>query len=154
MHDCHLSFRYEETDNSYLPNCVEFQVQIEGLLLAGSSLVEMQDHWRIDRTALDAQSAFRESHPALHFQRGGRAQDDFVAMDGFVPADRTDLGAGTWRTLMQYTGPRIASLPFDPLLAIDFCPAQNNGVVWRRLRNMPEYSSIIEDALRRLCCLF
>jgi hypothetical protein len=75
-------------------------------------------------------------------------------MDGFVPADRTDLGAGTWRTLMQYTGPRIASLPFDPLLAIDFCPAQNNGVVWRRLRNMPEYSSIIEDAQRRRCCLF
>jgi hypothetical protein len=44
LHDCHLSFCYEETDNSYLPDCVEFQVQIEGLLLAGSSLIEMQDH--------------------------------------------------------------------------------------------------------------
>jgi hypothetical protein len=71
-------------------------------------------------------------------------------MDGFVPAARTDLGNGDWRSLMQYPGPRIASLPFDPALAIDFCIAQNDGPVWRRLRNTPEYSNVIEDAQKSI----
>jgi len=51
---------------------------------------------------------------------------------------------------MQSPGPRIPMLPLDPILAIDFCLSQSDGLIWRRLRNLPEYLSVIEDAQTRL----
>ena len=51
---------------------------------------------------------------------------------------------------MQYPGPRIASLPLDPILAIDYCIAQNDGSLWKRLRNVPEYFTVIEGSQERL----
>ena len=51
---------------------------------------------------------------------------------------------------MQSPGPRVPVLPLDPILAIDFCLSQNDGMVWRRLQNVPEYLMIVEGAQRRL----
>ena len=86
----------------------------------------------------------REPHPRFHFQRGGHAQDAFAAQQGFVPSQGTALAQGDWRALMQYPGPRIPSLPFDPILAIDFCIAQNDGPLWKQLRALPEYRGLVE----------
>lgn len=47
---------------------------------------------------------------------------------------------------MQSPSPRIPMLPLDPVLAIDFCLSQNDGLIWRRLRNLPEYLIVIQDA--------
>jgi len=155
---CYLSFRFEQSDDGVLRRA-EFQVQVEGLLIAGDTLIELQDHWRIDSEVLapprhpteqENITEGREPHPSFHFQRGAHAQDAFAAMEGFVPARHVDLGEGSWRGLMQYPAPRIASLPFDPVLAIDFCIAQNDGPLWKRLRNVPEYFAVIEEAQSRL----
>lgn len=51
---------------------------------------------------------------------------------------------------MQSPGPRVPVIPLDPILAIDFCLSQNDGVIWRRLRNFPEYLDLIESAQTRL----
>lgn len=158
LQDCYLSFRFEESDER-APRRAEFQVHVEGFLIAGDALIELQDHWRIDSEVLPSLPRradqgrlpeSREPHPSFHFQRGGYAQDAFAATAGFVPGRQTNLGEGSWRSLMQYSGPRIASLPFDPVLAIDFCIAQNDGPLWKRLRNVPEYFSVIEEAQERL----
>lgn len=159
LQDCFVSFTYEASDDDGPPRRADFQVQVAGLLLAGDGLVELEDHWRIDTDVYAAPAeaggdpegqGSREPHPIFHFQRGGHAQDAFAAQDGFVPGAQTNLGAGTWRGLLQYSGPRIASLPFDPILAIDFCIAQNDGPLWKRLRNVPEYHAIIEELQDRL----
>lgn len=155
LFDCYLSFRFEEADGG-APRRAEFQVQVEAMLETSNALIELQDHWRIDSDLPSGiadpskSSEGREPHPSFHFQRGGHAQDAFAGMAGFVPNMHTDLGAGSWRSLMQYPGPRIASLPFDPILAIDFCIAQHDGPLWKRLRNTPEYFSVIEEAQGRL----
>ena len=77
-------------------------------------------------------------------------RDAFAAEPEFVPSMHTHLGEGLWKSLMQYPGPRIASLPLDPILAIDYCIAQNDGSLWKRLRNVPEYFTVIEGSQERL----
>ncbi|HMG48842.1 MAG TPA: hypothetical protein VK614_15450 [Allosphingosinicella sp.] len=156
----YLSFEYVAGEQGKPPKAADFQVRIDALLVAGDALIELQDHWRIDTEPARDQAAGgaagqltfegREPHPFFHFQRGGRAQDSFARESGFFPSANTEIREGEWKALMQYPGPRIPSLPFDPLLAIDFCIAQNDGLVWRRLRSIPEYFSIVEDAQARL----
>lgn len=152
---CYLNARFKAAPVSDEPIEAEFQVKVEGLLLAGDAMIELEDHWRID-TDVHAtaggkgNSEGREPHPCFHFQRGGHAQDEFAAAHGFIPGAHTNLGDGPWKALMQYPGPRIASLPFDPILALDFCIAQNDGPLWRRLRDIPEYFTVVEEAQERL----
>ena len=146
---CTLSFRFEASRHAELV-CAEFQMQVEGWLVAGDSMIELQDHWRIDTVPAEHEGLERESHPRFHFQRGGHAQTSFAGLNGFVPGLQTPMSAGNWRGLMQYQGPRVPSLPFDPILAIDFCVAQNDGPLWTRLRNVPEYFNVVEAAQRRL----
>ncbi len=160
LQDCFLSFHYEVATDGTTKKA-EFQVQVDGLLDDNGSVIWLQDHWRIDSEAPPEEvkkthdkdkksSESREPHPSFHFQRGGHAQDAFVITAGFLPSRGTGLAEGDWRGLMQCPGPRIASLPFDPILAIDFCIAQNDGLLWKRLRNVPEYFSTIEAAQTRL----
>lgn len=147
---CYLSIRFRAAPDSDDPVQADFQVKVEGLLLVGNALIELEDHWRIDTDIHAKDGEGREPHPCFHFQRGGRAQDAFATADGFVPSTQTDLGEGDWKGLMQYPGPRIASLPFDPILALDFCIAQNDGPLWRRLRDTPEYFTVVEEVQERL----
>lgn len=154
LQDCYLNFHFEASPDSETPKCADFQLEVVGLLAAGECVIEMQDHWRIDSEPIWSNShgvtEGREPHPSFHFQRGGHAQDEFARAEGFVPGAHTPLVKGPWKSLMQYPGPRIASLPFDPVLAIDFCIAQNDGPLWRRLRAIPEYFSLIEEAQKRI----
>jgi hypothetical protein len=120
---------------------------VEGYLDAGGALFDLQDHWRLDtdmyapcrRVVADGNgNPSKEPHPLFHFQRGGHAQDAFAAAD-FLPANPCSI-LGVWKGLMQSPGPRIPIVPLDPILAIDFCLSQNDGLVWRRLRNFPARS--------------
>lgn len=153
----YLDFQFEWKEDSVLPWRAEYQVRVEGLLDAGDALFELQDHWRLDtdmyapsrrQAAESASNPSKEPHPLFHFQRGGHAQHAFAAA-GFLPGTPCTI-AGEWKGLMQSPGPRVPMLPLDPILAIDFCLSQNDGLIWRRLRNLPEYFSVIEDAQVRL----
>lgn len=147
-----LNFHFKASTEGTCPALAEFQVKISGLLEAGPATIELEDHWRIDAEVeqkADAEKTTkegREPHPRFHFQRGGHAQDAFAAMTGFLPSENTQLQAGEWRSLMQYPGPRIPSLPYDPILAIDFCIAQNDGPLWKLLRAIPEYRNLVETS--------
>lgn len=143
LRDCYLSFRFDGR-NGPGTEVGEFQVLVEGELAIGNAIIELEDHWRIDSETPEGVANGRESHPRFHFQRGGHAQDRFAKAEGFVPGPHTPLEDGLWKAVMQYSGPRVASLPFDPILAFDYCVAQNNGVVWRRLRNTPEYTNAVK----------
>jgi hypothetical protein len=153
----YLDFQFEWKEDAQAPWRAEYQVRVEGYLDAGGALFDLQDHWRLDtdmyapsRHAAAAGHAnpSKEPHPLFHFQRGGHAQDTFAAAD-FLPANPCSI-SGIWKGLMQSPGPRIPIVPLDPILAIDFCLSQNDGLVWRRLRNFPEYLDLIETAQRRL----
>jgi hypothetical protein len=56
--------------------------------------------------------------------------------------------------LLQSPGPRIPLLPMCPILAIDFAIGQHDGLVWRRLRGVPEYLRIVQNAQMRLWAPF
>jgi hypothetical protein len=157
LHSAYLDFQYEWRDGEVLPWRAEYQIRVEGLLDAGDALFELQDHWRLDtdmyapsrRQGDEAQlNPSREPHPLFHFQRGGHAQREFAA-SGFLPGNACSL-QGEWKGLLQSPGPRLPVLPLDPILALDFCLSQNDGVIWRRLQNLPEYLAIIENSQRRL----
>lgn len=152
----YLSFQFEWRKEDFIPWRSEYQVRVEGLLDAGEAIFELEDHWRLDtdmyapsrRQAEDKPAnPAKEPHPLFHFQRGGHAQDLF-ATTGFLPG-KCNI-EGEWKGLMQYPGPRIPMLPLDPVLAIDFCISQNDGLSWRRLRNQPEYLSVVQDAQMRI----
>jgi hypothetical protein len=161
-----LSFHYTHTDESAFPERADFQVQIEGILYADNSITRLQDHWRVDTDQYAEQvttsgiagqagasansGSHRESHPLFHFQRGGHAQDAFASLPGFLPSKSAAISGDDWKALLQCPGPRLPALPMDPTLAIDFCIAQNDGVVWRHLRETPEYSELIEGSQARL----
>jgi len=161
LHSAYLDFQYEWRDSEVVPWRAEYQMRVEGLLDAGDALFELQDHWRLD-TDMYAPSRrerekegeagkvnpSKEPHPLFHFQRGGHAQDAFAA-SGFLPGTPCAI-KGEWRGLLQSPGPRVPVLPLDPILAIDFCLSQNDGLTWRRLQNLPEYMTIVEEAQRRL----
>lgn len=150
--DCFLSFKFQLGTGEKPLKHADFQVRIVGNLMTDDALIELEDHWRVDadvdyvpkKGSKQASKEAREPHPSFHFQRGGHAQDEFVTKAGFVPSANTGLGGGEWKALMQYPGPRIPMLPFDPVLAIDFCVAQNNGPLWKQLRSQPEYFSLIK----------
>ena len=157
LHSASLDFQYECRDGEVVPWRAEYQVRVEGLLDAGDALFELQDHWRLDTDMYApsrvvavgaAQNPSKEPHPLFHFQRGGHALNTF-ASSGFLPGKSCSI-QGEWRGLLQSPGPRVPVLPLDPVLAIDFCLSQNDGTVWRRLQNVPEYLTIIEEAQRRL----
>lgn len=159
--DCFLSFKFQlSTDEKPEKplKYADFQVRIAGNLLTEDSIIQLEDHWRVDadvdyiekKGSKQSIKEAREPHPSFHFQRGGHAQDQFVEQDGFVPSVHTRLGAGDWKALMQYPGPRIPALPFDPILVIDFCLAQNDGPLWKRLRNNPEYLSLVKATQNEL----
>jgi hypothetical protein len=148
-----LDFQFEWKQDDALPWRAEYQVRVEGLLDAGGTLFELQDHWRLDTdmyapcrktTGKGGSNPSKEPHPLFHFQRGGHAQDAFAAAD-FLPGTPCTI-EGEWKGLMQSPGPRIPMLPLDPVLAIDFCMSQNDGLIWHRLRNVPEYLTVVEDA--------
>ena len=164
----YLDFQFElKTENDVMPWRAEYQVRVEGLLDAGDALFELQDHWRLDtdmyapcrRQATESKNHpskskdkpskdSKEPHPLFHFQRGGHAQEAFAAAR-FLPASSCGI-QGEWRALMQSSGPRVPLLPLDPILAIDFCLSQNDGLILRRLRNVPEYLEVIRNAQARL----
>lgn len=153
----YLDFQFEWKEGSQVPWRAEYQVRVEGYLDAGNALFELQDHWRLDtdmyapcrgEVAGVNPNPSKEPHPLFHFQRGGRAQNSFASAD-FLPANPCSI-SGMWKGLMQSPGPRIPVFPLDPILAIDFCLSQNDGLVWRRLRNSPEYLNLIESAQTRL----
>lgn len=156
----HLSFNFSRGDDAVLPKVAEYQIRIDGSLSTETALIELQDHWRLDTdlyiaSERETQSepagkSSKEPHPLYHFQRGGHAQDEFAQDPGFVPGLQCKLAGDDWRALLQYPGPRIPVPPFDPVLALDFCIAQSDGVAWRRLRQAPEYSSLVENAQKRL----
>jgi hypothetical protein len=157
LHAAYLDFQFEWREDDDVPWRAEYQIRVEGLLDAGSALFELQDHWRLDTDMYapsrklageDASNPSKEPHPLFHFQRGGYAQDAFASTD-FVPGQLSTI-QGYWKALMQSPGPRIPMLPLDPVLAIDFCLSQNDGLVWRRLRNVPEYLIAVETAQARL----
>lgn len=159
IQDSYLSFKFEAARDDERPQLADFQVQVRGLLLVNDILFELQDHWRIDSEGAvqnregeptQGLTMGRESHPAFHFQRGGHAQEEFASRDGFVPGAHIGVDGNDWKALMQYPGPRIATLPLDPILAVDFCIAQHDGVLWKRLRNVPEYFNIVKEAQSRL----
>jgi hypothetical protein len=90
----------------------------------------------------------KEPHRLFHFQRGGHAQSAFAA-SGFLPGSPCTI-QGDWKGLLQTPGPRVPVLQLDPILAIDFCLGQNDGVTWRRLQKVPEYLMIVEGAQKRV----
>lgn len=112
----------------------DFQVCVDGNVDFKGRVVVVQDHWRIDTHYFGGDQP-AEPHPWCHFQRGGHAQDEFSASDGYLPGNCvTDLAAGlSLRALMQSSSPRIAIPPMDPICAIDFVIAQHDGDIWRRL---------------------
>jgi hypothetical protein len=157
LHAAYLDFQFEWREGEPMPWRAEYQVRVEGLLDAGGALFELQDHWRLDTdmyapcrrpTEESSSNPSKEPHPLFHFQRGGHAQDAFAAA-GFLPGAPCTI-EGIWKGLMQSPGPRVPMLPLDPVLAIDFCLSQNDGLIWRRLRNLPEYLSVIQEAQARL----
>ena len=156
LHAAFLDFQFEWKEGEALPWRAEYQVRVEGLLEAGNTLFELQDHWRLDTDMYapcrsqrqEKSNPSKEPHPLFHFQRGGRAQDMFAAAE-FLPGNPC-LVQGQWRALMQTAGPRVPVLPLDPLMAIDFCLSQNDGIIWRKLRNIPEYFDLIERAQKRI----
>ena len=152
---CRINLDFGHAENGSILRAA-FQLQVKGLLDYDQSIIELEDHWRIDTNenylSVEEQThEGREPHPSFHFQRGGHAQEEFAAKEGFVPSANTGLGAGEWRALMQYPGPRIPSLPFDSILAIDFCLAQNDGLLWRRIhRSSPEYRNLVAASQREI----
>lgn len=153
----YFDFQFEWKEGEIVPWRAEYQIRVEGLLDGGGALFELQDHWRLDtdmyapsRKPFGEGSAnpSKEPHPLFHFQRGGHAQDAFAGQR-FLPGSPSEV-EGEWRGLMQGPSPRIPMLPLDPILAIDFCLSQHDGLIWRRLRNVPEYLNVIRDAQQRL----
>lgn len=134
------------------PGQAEFQVRVTGCLELDGAIVELEDHWRVDTDLyLSSETRPKEPHPFFHFQRGGHAQDAFAGLDGFVPGPALPARSQDfWRGLLQSPGPRIPALPMCPVLAIDFAIGQHDGLIWRKLRDMPEYLKLIQDAQARL----
>jgi hypothetical protein len=136
---------------SVFPQRADFQVRVLGTLDLSGSIVELEDHWRIDTHLYAGASEPREPHPHFHFQRGGHAQERFAALEGFVPGKALPAReAESWRGLLQSPSPRIPLPPMCPILAIDFAIGQHDGLIWRRLRDIPEYNRIVRNAQMRL----
>ena len=147
-----LSFVFECGEDSHLPKQADFQVLVRGTLCGCDSSFEVEDHWRVDTHVDEDKGASQppqEVHPRYHFQRGGHAQDSFAADETFVPGKAKGI-SGEWRGLFQCEWPRMPALPMDPIVGLDFCIGQANGMVWKRLRNESEYYGLVENAQKRV----
>ena len=146
----YLSFLFAEGEESHVPARADFRVLVRGSAIGAAALFELEDHWRLD-THLDygENGNANEVHPIFHFQRGGHALDDFAQHENFLPGPGDGV-FGVWRGVLQCEWPRMPALPMDPILGIDFCIGQANGAVWNRLRNVPEYFSLVEQAQNRV----
>lgn len=157
-----LSFAFELGDcEPGFPDLAVFQVRVESLYGIPSATIDLQDHWRVDtdtfanprRIRPEGATQPKEPHPYYHFQRGGHAQDQFANQPFFVPGQNLP-GKEGWKALGQGPSPRIAMLPMCPILAIDFSIAEHNGLIWRRLRDVPEYANFVRHAQERLWAPF
>jgi hypothetical protein len=143
----------ENFDETAIPTRADFQVRVEGYLVADNSMIQLEDHWRVDSHIFSDEA--REPHPYFHFQRGGHAQDKFETYNNFVPSiNMPDNPEASWRALMHSPSPRIAMLPYCPILAIDFAISQHDGTIWRELRAEVTYRSVIQRAQERLWAPF
>lgn len=149
-----MHFEFElggEFDEFRIPKRADFQICVDGFLEVKNSIVELQDHWRVDSHTFVNPEDAKEPHPYFHFQRGGHAQEAFANHESFVPGTSLpDNLQASWRGLMQSPGPRIPMIPHCPILAIDFAIGQHDGGVWHRLRNIQLYREIIKRAQERL----
>lgn len=138
----------EFTENSR----ADYQVRVVGSLSVKDAFVELEDHWRVDTHLFDdTKGVPHEPHPKFHFQRGGHAQELFSSVDEFVPGRSLPISAaGSWRGLLQSPSPRIPVFPMCPILIIDFTIAQHDGIIWQKLRNMPEYLDLVRAAQDRI----
>jgi hypothetical protein len=64
----HLGDMAEDLD-SIFPLRADFQVRVVGALELPGSLVELEDHWRVDTDLYAGAGASKEPHPLFHFQR-------------------------------------------------------------------------------------
>ncbi|WP_146022609.1 MULTISPECIES: hypothetical protein [unclassified Pseudomonas] len=157
----------EDFKNTSIPKRSDFQVKVDGFLDLGHSIVQLQDHWRVDSHDFDGANHENnvdadkidepdssdpiEPHPYIHFQRGGHAQDSYASHAHFIPGDALPAKQDDcWVGLMQAPGPRIPFLPHCPILAIDYVIGQHDGLVWSRLRSLPGYRLIIQKSQARL----
>lgn len=129
----------------------EIEVAVRGMLDVRGTLIDLEDHWRIDTHPVTAYKSDpnskppREAHPLFHFQRGGQRLDDFANDSGFVPGEAA-LGATVkLRGSFQHPSPRIPVLPVCPCLAVDMVLSQHQGPAWRRLSNDPDYRIPVES---------
>ena len=154
LDDAFLSFEFElgkDFESDCVPYISNFQVKVKGTLELDNSFVSLEDHWRVDSHAFPAMPEPKEPHPYIHFQRGGHAQDEFSSQPNFVPGHCLPAVDGEfWQGLMQYSGPRMPTPPYCPILAIDMVIGQHNGDVWRSLRARHSYRKVVADAQRRL----
>lgn len=157
IENCQFSMEFDCNANEEIVRS-DFQLKVTGYLDSGpGEFIELEDHWRVDTDenhvnkmkGKEAKESW-EAHPQFHFQRGGHAQVEFARSQNFVPSKMTPLGSGSWRALMQTSSPRIPSLPFDPVLAIDFCIAQHDGRTWQASRRKPEYRVPVEHSQREI----
>lgn len=147
----YFTFELGDIGVNSLPRQADFQVRVRGSLVGDVSLVELEDHWRVDSHLFPNIEDAREPHPYFHFQRGGHAQDAFVENQSYVPSPHMPVAPeGLWRGLMQSPGPRIPMAPHCPILAIDFAIGQHDGDVWHQLRSAAPYLTLIRRAQVRL----
>jgi hypothetical protein len=143
-----LGETFEETS---MPKQADFQVRVAGYLEAANSVVDLEDHWRVDSHVFPDIEKTREPHPYFHFQRGGHAQDEFERHHRFLPSENLpDNEDASWRGLMHSASPRIAMAPYCPILAIDYAISQHDGDIWRKLRDETTYRSVVHRAQERL----
>ncbi len=148
----YLSFVFQCGEEEHFPHRADFQILVRGSLVSSTAMFELEDHWRVDTHSEDSGAIGdvpHEVHPNFHFQRGGHALDHFAQHDTFLPGTSQKI-VDEWRGALQCEWPRMPALPMDPIVGIDFCIGQANGAVWNRLRNVPEYFSLVEQAQTRV----
>jgi hypothetical protein len=153
-----LSFAFALGDcDPGFPDLAVFQVRVESMYAIPSRTIELQDHWRVDtdtfanprRKRTPGTKPPKEPHPYYHYQRGGRAQDDFTNRPYFVPGPSLPA-TQNWKALAHSPSPRVPIPPMCPILAVDFSIGEHNGLIWRRLRGTPEYANFVRAAQQRL----
>src|SRR5688572_5388853 len=95
LQNAYLSFAFRCCEGELFPTLAEYQVRVEGYLITGDAVIELQDHWRLDTDIyaqdptgglhMRAPQESKEPHPFYHFQRGGHDQDEFAGMPNFYP---------------------------------------------------------------------
>jgi hypothetical protein len=74
-------------------------------------------------------------HPLFHFQFGGERLND---IDESI------------RAILIPEAPRVATVPMDAVLAVDFVLSHYFGMLWRKLRDTePRYRRLVRAATKR-----